>query len=61
MMTMDDEIMILELSLKVITERLDMLVGACLDSDGKVKKPDTRDVMQARGYLPNYCKNAFKK
>ena len=58
---MSEEVRLLELSLKVMSEQLDKLIGACLDENGKAKAPSSREIAQARGYLPPYCKNAFKK
>jgi hypothetical protein len=56
---MTNEEKILEIALRVMTDRLDMLVSACLGDDGKPKQPSMKDVMQARGYLPPRCKNSF--
>jgi hypothetical protein len=56
---MSDEELLLEAALKVMTDELDSLIGACLDESGKPKAPPMRDLMRARGMLPRRCKHAF--
>jgi hypothetical protein len=55
-----DELLVMEMALKVMTRAMDDLVGACLSENGKPKTPDMRALMKARGYLPPSCANAFQ-
>lgn len=48
-------------ALKRAHEKLDMLVGACMDSQGKPKAPPESAINQARACLPHAYKHSFKR
>jgi len=50
-----------ELALRKLSEAFDRFVGACMDESGKSKAPSVQELAKARGYLPPYCQNAYKK
>lgn len=52
---------IIELSLRKLSEAFDRLIGSCMSEDGKSKAPDYKALIRARGYLPPYCKYALTK
>jgi hypothetical protein len=54
--SLENELYILDLSLKTVSEALDRLVGVAMK--GYVSKGD---LDRARAYLPEYCEHAFKK
>lgn len=56
-----EENQLLRLSLKVMTNALDELVGACMTPDGKAAAPTHKELMRARAYLPRGAKHAFKQ
>lgn len=58
---MSDEVQILELSLRLMSNHLDELIASCIDESGKPKAPDMRSVMRARGVLPPYCAMSLSK
>lgn len=55
-----DELFVMETALRVMTRKLDDLIGECMDENGKPKAPTMRALMTARGYLPPDFKNALK-
>lgn len=58
---MKQDIVILELTIKKLSEAFDEFVGSCLDENGKPKAPDYRAIMKARGCLPPYFEHALSK
>lgn len=48
-------------ALRKLSEAFDRFVGACMDANGKPKAPSPQELAKARGYLPPYCANAYKK
>ena len=52
---------ILKLALIKLGESFDDFIGECMDEDGKPKAPDQQALAKARGYLPAFCENAYKK
>jgi len=48
-------------ALKVVSTQFDILVGECMDANGKPQAPDRKALAKARGYLPPYTENAFVK
>lgn len=56
-----NDTLILELSIRILSNALNDLVACCLDERGTPKTPTIGEISRARGYLPEYCKMAFKK
>jgi len=52
---------ITEIALRKLSGAFDEFIGQCMDEDGKPVAPDIRALAAARGYLPPYCKLAYKK
>jgi hypothetical protein len=50
-----------EIALRKLSEAFDEFVLACMDEKGRPIAPDSRALAKARGYLPPYCKAAYKK
>ena len=60
-MNKDDEVLVLQLALKILTEKFDAFIFACMDENGNPKTPTRRELAVARGCLPVWCSKAFKK
>ena len=61
-MPTDADGQVLEAALMVQTKALNELLAACHGPDGKIKAPDTKDVMRARSMLPaSYSYTLTKK
>lgn len=58
---LEQDVLVLTLSLKSLSKALDSFVSSCLNEEGKPKAPDYRAIMQAKACLPPYCDNAFQK
>ena len=57
---MNEDIKIIEISLRKISEAFDEFVNECTTEDGNTKQPSYQAIMKARGCLPPYCKHSFK-
>lgn len=55
-----DEVRLLELATKQVTDHFNEFIGACLDENGKPKAPQMKDIMKARACLPARCEHAFQ-
>lgn len=55
-----DEVTLLKLSLKVVTDSLNDLVASCLDDNGKPKAPNNKTLMKSRAMLPVGYTLSFK-
>lgn len=53
------EIKLLELSLKVMTARLNELVGACAGPEGGSTAPPMKVLQRVRGFLPDHYSNSY--
>lgn len=53
------DLIILESSLRIMSEAFDRFIGSCMDQSGEPKTPDRVALMKARAYLPPYCRNAY--
>jgi len=60
-MSQEDQIQLLKLAVCALTEKLDELIGECLDAEGKPKAPDRKTLARMRGYLPPQYRNAYKE
>ena len=49
------------IAIHVVTAALNDLVGACFDNDGRPCVPDRRNLMRAKGFLPNTYSNSYPK
>jgi len=52
--------LILELALRKLSKAFDEFISECTEN-GKPKQPSMQALMKAKGYLPQYCENAFRK
>lgn len=55
------DIVILKLALKSLSLAFNHFISETLDENGKPKIPDPRAISKARGYLPDYCSNSYRK
>jgi hypothetical protein len=53
--------LILEISLKKLTEEFDKFILECMDEDGKPKIPSYKALARARGCIPSHYESAHKK
>jgi hypothetical protein len=60
-MKKENDVAVLELSIKKLSEAFDEFIGSCVDPDGKPKAPDKKELMRAKACLPKYCANALNK
>jgi hypothetical protein len=60
-MNIETRLLQLQITLRIMSEALDSLVGACTDGEGEPKTPSKKELLRAKAYLPPYCKNAFPK
>jgi hypothetical protein len=57
---MTPDTQLLEATVRMLTDDLDALVGACL-KDGQIVAPDRAALMRARAMLPPRCKHSLQK
>ncbi len=55
------DIVILKLALRSLSLAFDHFISETLDENGKPKIPDIRAISKARGYLPEYCVNSYRR
>ena len=57
---MNEDAMVLEAAVQVVSKALNDLVSACMDEEGKPKAPDRKALMKARAMLPPRCDKALR-
>jgi hypothetical protein len=55
----ENDIKVLELSLRVLTREFDKFISECQDDNGALKAPSRQAMMRARGMLPAWCSNTL--
>lgn len=53
--------MVLELSLRFMSEAFNDFVTECMSDEGEPKMPTKQALMKARGFLPPYCSQSYKR
>lgn len=52
---------LVKIALRKLSEEFDRFISECLNEGETIKQPSKQAIMRARGCLPPYCKNSFKK
>jgi hypothetical protein len=58
--TKSDDLRVMELAVKQLTDHFNEFIGSCMDANGKPIAPPMKALMQARACLPARCEHAFQ-